>query len=72
MTCEGLVYADLGQDSEKSIGATYVMLSRVTEMENLCIGNPIPFDRLDKIGKSPAMAIRLAEEERLKKLCQST
>ena len=53
---------DLGK-SEKSLGLTFVSLSRLKNIKDFLIV-PFPFDRLSKIKNSASLIPRLEEEKR--------
>ena len=63
-------WIDLGP-SERSLGMTYVALSRVKKLEDLVI-EPMTFDRLQAPEKSTNLQYRLQEEERLNALASMT
>jgi len=72
MTCNGKVIITMS-DKEKTVGLTYVQLSRCTEIENLCIGQAVTLQRLTyDIAKSRPLQQRLQEETRLKQLWEAT
>lgn len=58
---------DFGE-KEFSCGLTYVALSRMKCWSGVAIDPPITFERLQLIGKSSQLKLRIAEEERLSKL----
>ncbi|CAN0403944.1 unnamed protein product, partial [Ascophyllum nodosum] len=57
---------DLGK-SESTAGLTFVCLSRAKRLVDLLI-EPMPLDRLSKIGDTPKFQLRLREEKRLNAL----
>ena len=57
------VWIDLG-NSEKASGLSYVALSRVRDLSHLIV-EPMTYERLSDISKSPALQARLQEERRL-------
>ena len=61
---------DLGK-SESTAGLTFVCLSRAKRLVDLLI-EPMPLERLSKIGDTPAFQLRLREEVRLKALAGET
>ena len=63
-------WIDLGP-SERVPGITYVAISRVRSLSS-CVIEPMSLERLQNIGKSPALKYRLAEEERLQDLALNT
>jgi hypothetical protein len=72
MTCTGKVYAPFA-DIERQSGLSYVNLSRLTDMSNLCIGKAICLDRITtKISSSKGMQERLQEDKRLHTLWITT
>lgn len=58
---------DFGE-REFSCGLTYVALSRIKSWSLVAVDPPIGFQRLQAIGKSAQLKLRIAEEERLSKL----
>ena len=71
MTCSGKVYAEF--PPTENLGISYVNKSRLTKMENLCIGRAIPLDRLTtKISKCKGLVQRLEEDARLRTLWEKT
>ena len=72
LTCRTNVFAVIG-DHEKSSGLTYVVTSRNTEVEQLCIGKALSLDRLTtEISKSKSLQVRLLEDNRLRELWRRT
>jgi hypothetical protein len=71
MTIRSKLEIDLS-NKEKTSGMTYVLLSRSTDINNVCIGQSIPFDRLKNLGQSSSHVARMAEEDRLKSLWEDT
>ena len=61
---------DLGK-SESTAGLTFVCLSRAKRLVDLLI-EPMPLERLSKIGDTPTFQLRLREEVRLKALAGET
>ena len=61
---------DLGK-SESTAGLTFVCLSRAKRLVDLLI-EPMPLDRLSKIGDTPKFQLRLREEKRLNALAGET
>ena len=59
---------DLGK-SESTAGLTFVCLSRAKRLVDLLI-EPMPFERLSKIGDTPTFQLRLREEVRLNNLAR--
>jgi hypothetical protein len=58
---------------EKSHGLTYVTLSRVTNIRDLCFPLGVSYERLTKdITKPDSFSLRRKEEERLERLCNDT
>ena len=57
-------WLDLGK-SESTAGLTFVCLSRAKRLVDLLI-EPMPLERLSKIGDTPTFQLRLREEVRLK------
>lgn len=69
MTITGPVLVNLG-DRERDHGCSYVALSRVTSISNLCIGAGISLHRLTAaISEGKKLKERLKEDERLDLLC---
>lgn len=66
MTLEKAVM-DFGE-KEFSCGLTYVALSRIKSWNGVAVDPPISFERLQAIGKSAQLKLRIAEEDRLSKL----
>ena len=62
----GKVVVDLGK-SESTAGLTFVCLSRAKRLVDLRI-EPMPLERLSKIGDTPTFRLRLREEVRLNAL----
>ena len=60
------VVVDLGK-SESTAGLTFVCLSRAKRLVDLLI-EPMPSERLSKIGDTPTFQLRLREEVRLNNL----
>jgi len=66
------LYAVLG-DKERSAGLTYVALSRNENMQDLCIGNGLSFDRISSdISNSVALQSRRREDQRLELITERT
>ena len=61
---------DLGK-SESTAGLTFVCLSRAKRLVDLLI-EPMPLERLSKIGDTPTFQLRLREEVRLNALAGET
>ena len=61
---------DLGK-SESAAGLTFVCLSRAKRLVDLLI-EPMPLDRLSKIGDTSTFQLRLREEVRLNALAGET
>ena len=61
---------DLGK-SEFTAGLTFVCLSRAKRFVDLLI-EPMPLERLSKIGDTPIFQVRLREEVRLNNLAGET
>ncbi|CAN0005066.1 unnamed protein product, partial [Ascophyllum nodosum] len=61
---------DLGK-SESTAGLTFVCLSRAKRLADLLI-EPMPLERLSKIGDTPTLQLRLREEVRLNALAGET
>ena len=59
-------WLDLGK-SESTAGLTFVCLSRAKRLVDLLI-EPMPLERLSKIGDTPTFQLRLREEVRLNAL----
>lgn len=53
--------------SEKTLGITYVALSRVKKLSSLLV-EPMTFDRLKSIKKSSSLKYRQQEEHRLRQI----
>ena len=62
---------DLGK-SESTAGLTFVCLSRAKRLVDLLILEPMPLERLSKIGDTPTFQLRLREESRLNALAGET
>jgi hypothetical protein len=72
MTISTKLRYDLGK-SEPEAGITYVALSRVTDINNICIGNGCTLDRYTKcIQSNKKLSIRILEDVRLNKLADET
>lgn len=72
MTITDAVMVNLG-NTERDHGCSYVALSRVTSVTNLCIGPGVTLERLTTaISKGKKLKDRLIEDERLKRLCDET
>lgn len=63
-------WINLGK-TERTLGITYVALSRVKQLFSLVI-EPMTFDRLKQIKNSSSLKYRQEEERRLKNLCSFT
>ena len=63
-------WLDLGK-SESTAGLTFVCLSRAKRLVDLLI-EPMPLERLSKIGDTPTFQLRLREEVRLNALAGET
>ena len=63
-------WVDLG-DSEKSLGITYVALSRVKKLEDLVV-EPMTLQRLQAAKESTNMKYRIQEEQRLNNIAEAT
>ena len=61
---------DLGR-SDSTAGLTFVCLSRAKRLVDLLI-EPMPLERLSKIGDAPTFQLRLREEVRLRALAGQT
>ena len=61
---------DLGK-SESTAGLTFVCLSRAKRLVDLLI-EPMPFERLSKLGDKPIFQLRLRGEVRLRALAGET
>ena len=61
---------DLGK-SESTAGLTFACLSRAKRLVDLLI-EPMPLERLSKIGDTPTFQLRLHEEVRLNALAGET
>ncbi|CAN0330110.1 unnamed protein product, partial [Scytosiphon promiscuus] len=61
---------DLGK-IEACTGLTFVCLSRAKRIVDLIV-EPMPFERLNKLGQSPVLRARLVEEVRLRLLADKT
>jgi len=59
-------WIDIGK-SERTPGISYVAISRVKTLSS-CIIEPMTFERLKSLKKSPGLQHRLQEENRLDKL----
>ena len=60
-------------DKEKTTGLTYLILSRNTDIKQLCIGDGITLERLTTtISGSKALKLRLKEDTRLHELWVQT
>ena len=64
------IVIDLG-DTEKSLGLTFVALSRVKNYKDFLI-EPLSLDRLAKISKSLSLKPRLEEEKRVDIIIKNT
>ena len=64
------VVIDLGKNG-RSLGLAFVALSRVKNYKDFLI-QPFPLDRLSKIKKSSSLPLRVEEENRIKKIVNST
>ena len=72
MTCHGKVIVELAKD-ERSMGLTYVQLSRTVSIENLLINPTVELDRItEKISRSHALQDRIKMEEGLKSYWKDT
>ncbi|CAN0304695.1 unnamed protein product [Scytosiphon promiscuus] len=56
---------------EACTGLTFVSLSRAKRIVDLIV-EPMPFDRLNRLGQSPVLRTRLVEEVRLRLLADQT
>ena len=63
-------WIDIGK-SERTPGISYVAISRVKTLSS-CIIEPMTFERLTSLKKSPNLKFRLEEEKRLDKLAEQT
>ena len=63
-------FVDLGK-SESTAGLTFVCLSRAKRLVDLLI-EPMPLERLSKIGDTPTFQLQLREEVRLRALAGET
>jgi len=71
-TIQQPIVANLG-DKEPDHGCTYVVLSRCTNFDNICIGNGITENRLTNlISKGKKLQTRLKEDNRLQTLYTAT
>ena len=61
---------DLGA-KEACTGLTFVCLSRAKRISDLIV-EPMPFDRLSRLGNSTQLQTRLAEEVRLRECARAT
>ena len=61
---------DLGK-SEATAGLTFVCVSRAKRLVDLLV-EPMPFDRLSKLGEKLTLKLRLEEEVRLKAVVVET
>ena len=57
--------------SESTAGLTFVCLSRAKRLADILI-EPMPLERLSKIGDTPTFQLRLREEVRLRALAGET
>ena len=71
MTITGKLVVEIG-DREPTPGYLYVVLSRPTRIENLCIGKAKPYDRWSTKLQTKAMELRLLEDDRLRTLATKT
>jgi hypothetical protein len=71
MTIRGKVLIEIG-DKEATSGLLYVMTSRNTDIQNLCIGKSKPFERWSKNVQTKGLEKRLKEDERLRELASET
>ena len=72
MTIDWKLALEMGV-SEVATGGTYVALSRATKIENVYIGNAIPYERISSmITKSKAFQRRTTEDTRLKAKAEIT
>ncbi|XP_066910881.1 uncharacterized protein [Clytia hemisphaerica] len=53
-------------------GTSYTAFSRVTQDEDWCLAESIPFERLEYINRHPQLKLRKKEEERLQTLSKKT
>ena len=53
-------------------GTSYTAFSRVTQDEDWCLAEAIPFERLEYINRNPQLKLRKEEEKRLHELSQKT
>ena len=63
-------WVDIGK-SEKTVGKTYVALSRVKKLSSLIV-EQMSFERLEKIKSAVTFQYRLQEQERLQRLADDT
>ena len=63
-------WIDIGP-SERSLGVTYVAISRVQKPSS-CVIEPVTFERLAALKSSPNLQFRLKEEQRLDHLAKTT
>ena len=71
MTITGKLVVEIG-DREPTPGYLYVVLSRPTLIENLCLGKAKPYDRWSTKLQTKAMELRLLEDDRLRTLATKT
>ena len=53
-------------------GTSYTAFSRVTQDEDWCLAEPIPFERLEYLNRNPQLKLRKEEEKRLQNLSAKT
>ena len=56
---------------QTNCGTSYTAFSRVTQDEDWCLAEPIPFERLEYINRNPQLRFRKEEEKRLQRLLQT-
>ena len=59
------------EKSEATAGLTFVCLSRAKQLGDLLV-EPMPLDRLSKLGEKPTLKLRLEEKVRLKAVAVET
>ena len=57
--------------SEATAGITFVCLSRAKRLRDLLI-EPMPFERLPKLGEKPTFQLRLREQVHIRTLAEET
>ena len=71
VTIKGEVVVEIG-DKEPTPGYLYVVCSRATVIESLCLGKARTYDRWSTKLQTKAMELRLLEDDRLRILATKT